>query len=615
MSGWRVNWVDYYAILELDRGANPDTIKKKYRKMVAKYHPDIYDGEDAHEKTAQINEAYEVLSNQEEKKAYDSVWDARKNGTYTEGQGNDGNNVNSNVSYDDIKNNYTAEEKRYAKQLALKEIIKEELQKVEIIINSKNEVIFSAYKGNVDKREYYATVKELVNIGFNYINDLNNLSQEAYKYDLLEEEELIGQTIEYLEQELKDIPLTPKDASVHAKEEEFKETTKLKISEELISCGNVIEKLRSILIYSYEKQISHLEYKGILQNVIFEAKEVISKLKELSQIAATLKLEEECKQVLEATSRLNGMLINMPNDYDEAVKAGQRETLKEKIKECTNAWSNYKNKIDKISRILSKYPNSKRWKGLYKHAESLFEDYSNELSALNKEISLVTNEKNVNEERVKELSYNAVKVYEDAESLHKQADEVYEKLDVDNLDNNDIYYLNKSAYAAWDKGKALEIFLEAKEALDAVSYVTGSDTEFDELCNLTCDMMGAISLAKKEFERSNDITRIDPYANYNLLDYKIKLHKLEDEFNHMIGFGAISGVIGLTTGSSAAIMIPTDKKSAFIIGVMIAFGALSFFSTVFSIDSFKCAKKLRKEKKYVKERMQQYIDNGFKNII
>lgn len=612
MSGWRVNWVDYYAILELDRSASPDTIKKKYRKMVSKYHPDIYDGEDAYEKTVQINEAYEVLSNKEEKKAYDSVWDARKNGTYTEGSNNDGNNVNNNVSYDDIKNNYTAEEKRYAKQLALKEIIKEELQKVDIIINSKNEVIFSAYKGNVDKREYYATVKELVNIGFNYINDLNNLSQEAYKYDLLEDEELIGQTIEYLEQELKDIPLTPKDASVHAKEEEFKEATKLKISEELISYENVIEKLKSILIYSYEKQISHLEYKGILQNVIFEAKEVVSKLKELAQIAGTLKLEEECKQIIDASSRLNGILINMPSDYENAVKAGQREALKDRIKKCTNAWLTYKNKVDKISRILSKHPNSKRWKDLYYHAESLFEDYSNELSGLNKETNLINNEHKVNDERAKELSYKAIKVYEDAELLHKEASDIYEKLDIDNVDNNDIYHLNKSAYAAWDKGKALETFLEAKEVLDTVSYVTGSDTEFDELCKLTCDIMKEVSYAKKEFEKVNDITNIDPYANYNILDYKRKLYELEDDFKHTIIFGTITGGFGLTLGSLTTSLISSDNKSVPLIATMILFGLCSGISINMSISSFKNARKLKKEKNEAEKRMEECIINRYK---
>lgn len=62
---------DYYEILGLARNAAAEDIKRAYRGLVKRYHPDIYKGEDADEKIKEINEAYEVLSNPEKRAAYD----------------------------------------------------------------------------------------------------------------------------------------------------------------------------------------------------------------------------------------------------------------------------------------------------------------------------------------------------------------------------------------------------------------------------------------------------------------------------------------------------------------------------------------------------------------
>ena len=62
----------YYDILGVDRNANDEVIKKAYRKLAMKYHPDKnQDDKDAENKFKEINEAYEVLSNKEKKDKYD----------------------------------------------------------------------------------------------------------------------------------------------------------------------------------------------------------------------------------------------------------------------------------------------------------------------------------------------------------------------------------------------------------------------------------------------------------------------------------------------------------------------------------------------------------------
>ena len=63
---------DYYEVLGLDRGASADDVKKAYRRLAMKHHPDRNAGDDAAEaKFKEASEAYEVLSDAEKRQAYD----------------------------------------------------------------------------------------------------------------------------------------------------------------------------------------------------------------------------------------------------------------------------------------------------------------------------------------------------------------------------------------------------------------------------------------------------------------------------------------------------------------------------------------------------------------
>src|SRR5258708_19997110 len=63
---------DYYDILGVQRGADAEEIKKAYRKMAIKYHPDKNQGDkQAEENFKEAAEAYEVLSNADKRRRYD----------------------------------------------------------------------------------------------------------------------------------------------------------------------------------------------------------------------------------------------------------------------------------------------------------------------------------------------------------------------------------------------------------------------------------------------------------------------------------------------------------------------------------------------------------------
>jgi DnaJ-class molecular chaperone len=97
---------DYYGALELNKNASLDEIRKSFRTLALKYHPDKNKNEGSKEKFMKIVEAYEVLSNANGKKNYDESITIKKNTPRYDFSWTPSADFDKVYSYSRIKNTY-----------------------------------------------------------------------------------------------------------------------------------------------------------------------------------------------------------------------------------------------------------------------------------------------------------------------------------------------------------------------------------------------------------------------------------------------------------------------------------------------------------------------------
>jgi curved DNA-binding protein len=68
-----MQYKDYYATLGVNRNAEPEEVKRAYRKLARKYHPDVSEEKNAEDKFKEVQEAYEVLRDTDKRAAYDQL--------------------------------------------------------------------------------------------------------------------------------------------------------------------------------------------------------------------------------------------------------------------------------------------------------------------------------------------------------------------------------------------------------------------------------------------------------------------------------------------------------------------------------------------------------------
>lgn len=527
------DFIDYYEILGASRSDDIKTIKKKYRKLAMEYHPDanpdatVEQKQLLEEKMKLINLAQSILTDEKRKEEYDKTYDNYKNGNYDK-DSNNVNDVNTNedFTYDDVKETYTKEEEYYAKAQALKQIIEEELEKVNIIIDEKNRLVSSAYYKIIDNQEYYESTKELLNVSIEFIDSLYTLIAEAKEYGLYGDVNAIEDTITFIQELLNDMPDNIIEAEFCVKKEMYKENIVHKIEDIKNNIESVIDKINSILLYVSKGMINKKEYYDIYINCINEARYVKSEAKQIMNICGILDLQEELKSVTELSSKISLKMDLLPSDYDKALKVSKLYKVNSNIEDALNKKDEIYKKISRIEKILAKHNSSRRYKQLYEYQESLYQKAIEMLESVKEEFKANSN---IEKEKMDFINYinEAIELYKSSNEIHKNVDEIYANMELNNVVINEkehiIPTLTKNTFSLIDKIKALESFIDAKEIMSIYEKIEElNNNSKNELYNNLLYNIKLLKDKKEEFiEKYQYVVEVyDNYTTTNSKTYK-----------------------------------------------------------------------------------------------
>lgn len=499
MSNWENHWVDYYKILEVSRNANFNQIKKKYRKLMRKYHPDNYRGEDIAKMAQLINEAYGVLSNPEKRKAYDLEYNRRL--------ASDTSNTTSQSMEEDMKH-YTEEEQKFAKAVALKSIVEKELEKATIVIDAKNEIIYSAYDVGVDKFAYYKNVKEFVTMANEYDKELYDLCDLCYKYELFSEIEAINEVIVFLEENIKDIPLSPREAIRFMEEESRKEKLLSMCKKKTEEVEEAIQDIETLFQNVHLRQISHIQYNQFSEKVLINAQEVISTGKQLILLLTKNHLENTDLETI--LGKLGALVKTWPEDYEAASKVGKYILTKTNLTVILSQYEEYTKKMQKIIGVIKRHPTNHHVKLLYNHAKKLSKEITKKLQEALQQNQVEQSIQDI-VDKAYLLSEEAKQIYTDANEQSKKADIIYSTREKYTYTNKEIEALLKEATSQFDKGKSLELLKEAGYYLHTL----------EEINILHNDWIKQIRLLKSDMEKVNQ--------------YDVEIDKMMEIIQEIIG--------------------------------------------------------------------------------
>lgn len=538
-----LEWIDYYQVLEIDRTADQKTIKKKYYELIHKYHPDIYDGEDAHEKSVLINKAYSILSDEKLKNEYDEAWDKYQNiSDVTE-------------DYEEVKKQYTKKEQHFAEKCAFQQVIKEELEKIPLIIENKQDLLMNMYHQELDERTFYDSVKELVKIGIEFIKSLEELITQAETYGLFQEIENIEEAINYLTEELNNIPISYEDVEIEMEASHSKAIILEKKEQAILNADQILEESKEVTKHTYLKNITYLEYPEYYSNIYYRTCSSVNELQILITITARLELEDDAIELTNKMAELEAMIACFPKNSKQATIVGEQQVILENIKLLLEKRNHVQLKMDRIERMLKKHPDSWRAKSIYEYGIQLYEEYISELNEENKRAEKVLNISYTNESKMNELLKQSIKLYENSDEIHKSVDVVFQNKTIkkDNIDK-----LELDAYAGWNKGKALEMLIQVLELSKTYKGMELYGNEFvvlkDELEKLLKEQ-----LANKEYFLKEYNVEVLKEKEKNSIDDQ--LHNIQTEIYASITSAVVLMAIAYYLGKSGINTFASEDKN------------------------------------------------------
>lgn len=362
---------NYYDILGVSKDASAEEIKKAYLKLAKKYHPDTSKEDNAEEMMAKINEAYDVLSDERKRAKYDlDLAKGTVESSYV-----------SEEEYEETMKNYSEKERKVAERLAVKQAILDELEKEELILDAKKDIIIGAYSGEYDKESYYYAALDWVKIVKEYNQSLEELKGKAYDYDLIEQANQISELIENLEKEIEDMPMSFTDADFYVEKQLLFEMIDKEAADLNLQIESLIDEWETLYVDCYKENVDYETLSRLSKKLLNDTDSIAKRSNRIINDMNKLRIEDKF-DINYSIARLLG-LSEVHSNLPEALKIGKIIYTNKCVDDFLANGNVILDKAIRVEKIILKHPYNKRCVMLTEYIINLIDKQIDMASSIN----------------------------------------------------------------------------------------------------------------------------------------------------------------------------------------------------------------------------------------
>lgn len=365
MENWEKNWIDYYQIFEVPIDAPVEEIKRRYHAILKEIHPDNENGSE--ELTALLNEAYSILSDEKRREKYNEAYIKKQNAS-------DYDTYEEEPSYESAYNDYNEKEKFYSDKLAASTIIKEELEKVKLLIDAIDELASLDTLLNIDESTYellYSNISDKVE---NFISLMSSYEGIIKRYNLVSEKEFVDKAVEHLSERFNSLSQSYYEEVILIKERINRNFIEEKYNYIYNEIDDTLTGIKKIISEIGTKGISKNQYcseMGFYHNT-YEI--IIGEFNKIYDLASKYSVESVLKKRNILKSKLLEIETFLKKTYSEAKQMSKIIKLQLESEELKKQYQELEGKLIRIIDIINKHPKNKKVKILIEHSINLIRE-------------------------------------------------------------------------------------------------------------------------------------------------------------------------------------------------------------------------------------------------
>lgn len=365
MENWEKNWIDYYQIFEVPIDAPVEEIKRRYHAILKEIHPDNENGSE--ELTALLNEAYSILSDEKKREKYNEAYIKKQNAS-------DYDTSEEETSYESAYDDYNEKEKFYSDKLAASAIIKEELEKVKLLIDAIDELASLDTLLNIDESTYESLYSNISDKVGNFISLMSSYEGIIKRYNLVSEKEFVDKAVEHLSERFNSLSQSYYEEVILIKERINRNFIEEKYNYIYNEIDDTLTGIKKIISEIGTKGISKNQYcseMGFYHNT-YEI--IIGEFNKIYDLASKYSVESVLKKRNILKSKLLEIETFLKKTYSEAKQMSKIIKLQLESEELKNQYQELEGKLIRIIDIINKHPKNKKVKILIEHSINLIRE-------------------------------------------------------------------------------------------------------------------------------------------------------------------------------------------------------------------------------------------------